>query len=187
MVKYKQINVIHHSNKRNKNNNNKNPYDPINRHGESICKIQHPFLRRALKVGISSVQFSHSVMFDSMRPHGLQQARPPCPSPTPRVYSKSCALSRWCHPTILSSVVPFPSCLQSFPSFKVFSKESVLCIRWPKYWSFSLSISPSNEYPRLISFRTDRFDLLAVQGKAIFWYFIYPMMLKWTFINYYPI
>ena len=65
---------------------------------------------------ISSVQFSHSVMSDSLRPHWLQHARPPCPSPAPGVYSNSCALSRWCHPAISSSVVPFSSRLQSFPA-----------------------------------------------------------------------
>ena len=65
---------------------------------------------------ISSVQFSHSVMSDSLRPHGLQHARPPCPSPTPGVYSNSCLLICWCHPTISSSVVPFSSCPQSFPA-----------------------------------------------------------------------
>ena len=63
-----------------------------------------------------SVQFSHSAVYDSLRPHGWQHARPPCPSPTPGVYSNSCPLSRWCHPTISSSVVPFSSRLQSFPS-----------------------------------------------------------------------
>ena len=62
------------------------------------------------------VQFSHSVMSDSLRPHGLQYPRPPCPSPTPGVYSNSCPLSQWCHPTISSSVIPFSSCLQSFPA-----------------------------------------------------------------------
>ena len=62
----------------------------------------------------SSVQFSHSVLSDSLGPHELRYARPPCPSPTPRVYSNSCPLSLWCHPTVLSSVVPFSSCLQSF-------------------------------------------------------------------------
>ena len=69
-----------------------------------------------------SVQFSHSVVSDSLQPHGLQNARPPCPSPTPRVHSNSCPLSRWCHPTISSSVIPFSSRLQSFPasgSFKM--------------------------------------------------------------------
>ena len=64
----------------------------------------------------SSVQFSCSVMPDSLRPHGLQHARPPCPSPTPEVYSNSCPLSRWCHQTISSSVVPFSACPQSFPA-----------------------------------------------------------------------
>ena len=65
---------------------------------------------------LSSVQFSHSVMSDSLRPHGLQHARIPCPSPTPRACPNSCPLSRWCHPTISSSVVSFSSCLQSFPA-----------------------------------------------------------------------
>ena len=60
-------------------------------------------------------QFSHSVMSDSLPPHGLQHARPPCPSPPSGAYSNSCPLSRWCHPTISSSVIPFSSCLQSFP------------------------------------------------------------------------
>ena len=62
----------------------------------------------------SLVQFSHSVMANSLQPHGLQHTRPPCPSPTPGIYSNSCPLNRWCHPTISSSVIPFSSCLQSF-------------------------------------------------------------------------
>ena len=103
-------------------------------------------------------------MSDSLQPHGLQHARLPCPSPTPGAYSNSCSLSRWCHPTISSSVVPFSSCLQSFPASRVFSSESVLHIRLPKYWSFSFSISPSNEYSELISFRIDWLDLLAVEA-----------------------
>ena len=111
----------------------------------------------------SSVQFSCSVMSGSLRPHGLQYTRPPCPSLTPKVYLNSCPLSKWCHPTISSSVVPFSSCLQS-PSIRGFSNESVLHIRWPKYWTFSFNISPSNEYSGLISFRVDWLDLLAVQG-----------------------
>ena len=95
---------------------------------------------------------------------GLQHARPPCPSPTPRVYSNSCPLSRWFHPTNSSSVIPFSSIFlpSIFRSIRVFSNESVLRIRWPKYWSFS--IRPSNEYSGLISFRMDWWDLLAVQG-----------------------
>ena len=112
---------------------------------------------------IEPVQFSRSAVSDSLWPHGLQHTRLPCPSPTPGACSNSCPLSRWCHPTISSSVVPF-SCLQSFPASGSFQKESVLLIRWPKYWSFSFSISPSNEYSALISFRMDWLDLLAVQG-----------------------
>ena len=98
-----------------------------------------------------SSEFSHSAVSDSLWPHEVQHAKPPCPSLTPRVYQNSCPLSWWCHPTISSSVIPF-------------SNESVLHMRWPKYWSFSFSISPSNEYSGLISFRIDWLDLLAVQG-----------------------
>ena len=105
--------------------------------------------------------FSCSVLSDCLAHHGLQHTRLPCPSLSPRVCSNSCPLCLWCHLTISSSVVPF-SCLQS-SSIRVFSNESVPCIRWPKYWSFSFSISPSNEYSGLISFRMDWFDLLAVQ------------------------
>ena len=76
----------------------------------------------------SSVQFSHSVPFDSLRPHGLQHARPPCPSPTPRVYSNSCPLSWWCHLTISSSVIPFSSCLQSFPASGSFPMSQLFAL-----------------------------------------------------------
>ena len=110
----------------------------------------------------ASVQFSCSVVSDSLGPHGLQHTRRPCPSLTPGVYSNSSPLSQWCHSTISSSVFPFSSCLQSFPAIRVFSNESVLHIRWPKYWSFNFSISPSNEYSGLISFRMNWLDLLAV-------------------------
>ena len=99
-------------------------------------------------------QFSHSVMSDSLWPHGLQHSRPPCPSPTPRVYplmsielvmpSNHLIL---CHPLLL-----LPSI---FLSIRIFSNESVLHIRWPQYWSFSFCISPSNEYSGLISFRME--------------------------------
>ena len=170
----------------------------------------------------SSVQFSRSVVSDSLQLHESQHTRPPCPSPAPRVDQNSCPLSRWCHPAISSSVVPFSSCPQSlpasgsfqmsqffasggqstgvsalasflpkntqgwsplewtgwislqsscllllpsiFPSIRVFSNESVLGIRRPKYWSFSFSINPSNEHTGLISFRIDWIDLFAFQG-----------------------
>ena len=102
-------------------------------------------------------------MSNSLQPRGLQHARPPCPSPTPGVYPNSCPLSvmpsnhlTLCHPLLL-----LPSI---FPSIRVFSNESTLHIRWPKYCSFSFSISPSNEQLGLISFRMDWLDFLAVQG-----------------------
>ena len=101
-------------------------------------------------------------MSDSFQPHGLQHARPPCPSPAPRVYLNLCPLVMpsnhliLCHPLLLPPSV--------FPSIRVFSNESVLHIRWPKSWSFSFSISPSNEYSGLISYRMDWLDLLAAPG-----------------------
>ena len=114
-------------------------------------------------MNIRSVQFSSSVVSNSLQPHELQHTRPPCPSPTPGVHSDSCPLSRWCHPAISSSVIPFSFCPPIPPSIKVFANESTLRMRWPKYWSFSFSISPSKEHPGLI-FRMDWLDLLAVQG-----------------------
>ena len=102
-------------------------------------------------------------MSDSLQPHGLQHARPPCPSPTPGVYSNTSVESVMpsnhlilCHPLLLPPSI--------FPSIRVFSNESFLHIRWPKYWSFSFNISPSNEHSGLISFRMDWLDLLAVPG-----------------------
>ena len=94
-----------------------------------------------------SVQFSCSVVSDSLRPHESQHTRPPRPSPTPGVYPNSCPLSQWSHPTISSSVVPFSSCPHSFPASGS-SNESALCIRWPKYWSCSFNINPLKWTPR---------------------------------------
>ena len=114
----------------------------------------------------SSVQFSHSVAFDTLLPHGLQHARPPCPWPTPGVYSNLSIESVMpeCHGylTLCCPLLLLPSIS---PNIRIFSNESALHIRWPNYWSFSFSfsISPSNEYSGLISFRVDWFDLLAVQ------------------------
>ena len=104
---------------------------------------------RAIRVPgyqFSSVQFNRLVVSDSLRPHESQNARPPCPSPTPGVHSDSCPSSRsvmpsshliLCHPLLLLPSVP--------PSIRVFSSESTLRMRWPKYWSFSFSIIPSKE------------------------------------------
>ena len=105
-----------------------------------------------------------SVVSNSLQPHGMQHARLPCPSLSPGVCPNSWPLSQWCHLTISSSVTHFCSFPQSFPASGFFSNVSVLCIRWPKYWSFSFSINSSNEYAQLISFRIDWLDLLAVQG-----------------------
>ena len=112
----------------------------------------------------SSVQFSCSVMSNSLRPHELQHARPPCPSPTLGVHPNSTSIELvmpsshliLCRPLLLLSPIP--------PSIRVFSNESTLRMRWPKYWSFSFSISPTKEHPGLISFRMDWLDLLALQG-----------------------
>ena len=94
-------------------------------------------------------QFSCSIVSYSLWPHEPQQARPPCPSPTSGIHPNPCPLSRWCHPTISSSVVLFSSC-SIFPSIRGFSNESALHIRWPKYFNFSFNISPSKEHPGLI-------------------------------------
>ena len=102
---------------------------------------------------VSSVQ-SHSHVWLFATPW-LQHARPSCPSTNPGVHPNPCPLSRWCHPAI-SSCHPLLLLPPIFPSIRVFSTESALRIRWPKYWSFSFNISPSNEHPGLISFKTDK-------------------------------
>ena len=100
-------------------------------------------------------------MSDPLRPLEPQHARPPCPSPTPGVHPNSWSVMPSNHLILCHPLLLLPSI---FPSIRVFSSESVLCIRWPKYWRFSFSISPSSEYSGLISFRMDWLDLLAVQG-----------------------
>ena len=102
-------------------------------------------------------------MSNCLLAHRLQHARLLCHSISPGVCSNSSPLSQWCYLTISSFATPF-SAFNFFPSIRVFSNESAPAIRWPKYWSFSFSISPSNEYSGLISFRIDWFDIFAVQG-----------------------
>ena len=97
-------------------------------------------------------------MSDSLQPHGLHHTRLPCPSLSPGVCSNSCPSN---HPILCCLLLLLPSV---FPSIRVFSNESALCIRWPKYWSCSFNISPPIEHSGLISFRMDWLDLLAVQG-----------------------
>ena len=113
---------------------------------------------------ICTVQFSHSVVSDSLLPHGLQHARLPCPSPIPRACSNTCPIESVMPSNRLILCRPLLLPPSTFPSIRVFSNESVLHIRWPKNWSFSFSINPSNEYSGLISFGMDWLDLLAVQG-----------------------
>ena len=107
-------------------------------------------------------QFSHSVMSDSLWPHGRQHTRPPCPSPTPRAYSNLCPWSRWCHPTISSSVIPFFSHLQYFPASGSFQMSQLFALG-DQILEYRLQ-HQSFQYSGLISFRMDWLDLLAVQG-----------------------
>ena len=123
----------------------------------SLCFLCFLFFCVLVICPLSSVQFSRSVMYDSLQPHGLHHARLPCPSSTPRAYSNSCPLSWWCHPTISSSVIPFSSCLQSFPasgSFQLSQTSEVLEFQFQH---------PSNEFSGLISFKMDWLDLVVVQ------------------------
>ena len=103
-------------------------------------------------------------MSDSSQPHELRHARPPCPSPTPGVHSDSTAIESVMPSSHLILCRPLLLLPPILPSIRVFSNESTLCMRWPKYWSFSFSIIPSKEIPGLISFRMDWLDLLGVQG-----------------------
>ena len=121
-------------------------------------------------------------MSDSSQPHESQHARPPCPSPTPGVHSDSTSIESvmpsrhliLCRPLLL--LPPVPS------SIRVFSDEPTLRMRWPKYWSLSLSISPSDEHPGQISFRMDWLDLLAVQGTLKSLFFSFFFFFKFYFI-----
>ena len=112
----------------------------------------------------SSVQFGCSIVSNSLRPHGRQHARPPCPLPTPGVHPNSCPLSRWCHPITSSSVVPFSSCLQSFPASGSFARSLFFASGGQSIGVSASAISTSNEHSGLISSRIDWFDLIAVQG-----------------------
>ena len=119
-----------------------------------------------LILSFSSVQFSSVAQLCPTLCNPMDRNQPGLPvhpSPTPGVYPNSCLLSQWCHPTLIlcRTLLLLPPI---FPSIRVFSNESALHITWPKYWSFSFSIIPSNEHPGLISFRMDWLDLLAVQG-----------------------
>ena len=133
----------------------------------------HTYLHIPYKLVIFdiSIQFSCLVMSDSLRPHELYHTRPPCPSPTPRIYPNPCPLSRWCRPTISSSVIPFSSCPQSFPASGSFAVSQLFTSGSQNIGVFSLNISPFNEHSGLISFRMNWLDLLEVQEtlKSLLW------------------
>ena len=115
-----------------------------------------------LVIFIHSVQFSCSFMSDSLQPHELQHTRPPYPSPTPGVHPNPCPSSRWCHPIISSSAVPFSSCPQSFPASGSFEMSQLFASGGQSIGVSASTSVPSNEYSGLISFRIDWFDLLVV-------------------------
>ena len=120
-----------------------------------VCTYTHTHTHRNWHRGTlwSFLQCSLvTVMSNSLQPHGLQHARLHCPSPTPGAYSNSSPSSRWCHPTSSSSFVLL--LFSIFPNIRVFSNESVLCIRWSKYWSISFSISPSKWIFRIYKTRS---------------------------------
>ena len=115
------------------------------------------------KCRLRSVQFSSvAKSCPTLRTHELQHARPPCPSPTPGVHTSSCPIESVMPSSHLILYHPLLLPPSIFPSIRVFSNDSVVHIRWPKYWSFSFNISPSNEHSGLIFFRMDLLDLLAV-------------------------
>ena len=119
----------------------------------------------SLSLTFRSDQISRSVVSDSLQPHESQHARPPCPSPTPRVHSDSRPSSQWCHPAISSSVIPFCSCPQSLPASESFPMSQLFA--WvAKYWSFSFTIIPAKEHPGLISFRMDWLDQIAARWET---------------------
>ena len=127
------------------------------------CQLKGLEFSREWNLTSAKVQFSRWVVSDSSQPHEWHHARPPCPSPTPAVYSNSRPSSRWCHPTLSSSVVPFSSCPQSLPASESFPMSQLFAWDSQSTGVSALSIIPSNEIPGMISFRMDWLDLLAVQ------------------------
>ena len=128
------------------------------------CAPQHEKPTHRNKDPVQPAQFSPLVVSDSLRPHGRQHTRPPCPSPTPRVFSNSCPLSRWCQPTISSSVVPFSSCLQSSPASGSFPMSQFFASGGQSIRvSASASVLPMNIWNR---FPLGWTDWISVQSKG---------------------
>ena len=128
-----------------------------------VVQVKKPYFHTNIHF-INSVQFSRSVMSDSLWPHELQHARPPCPSLTPGVYPNPCPLSWWWHLTISTSVIPFSSCPQSFPASGSFPMSQLSSHQVAKVLEFQLQHQSFPWTPGLISIRMDWLDLLAVQG-----------------------
>ena len=130
-------------------------HEQVERNGATLPKHSHPipwYLELKIQLGSCSVQFSHSVVSNYLRPHGSQHARPPCPSLTPGVYSNSCPSSRWCHPAISSSVIPFSSCPQSFPASGSFPMSQLFAWGGQSIGvSASASVLPMNTLDTCIS------------------------------------
>ena len=121
-------------------------------------------MKQNITIVFSSVQFSRSVVSDSLRPHGPQHARPPCPSPTPGIYSNSCPLSRWCHPPSYSLSSPSPPALNLSQHQGLFQMSQHSASGGQSIGVLGSNISPSREHPGLNSFRMRWLDLFAVQG-----------------------
>ena len=141
----------------------------------------HRILGKYKKNHISSIQFNCSVMFDSMRPHGLQHARPPCPLPTPGAYSNSCPSSQWCHPNISSSVIPFSSCLQSFPASGSFPRSQFFASGDQSIGaSASASVLPMNISPLWLT------GLISLKSKGLSRVFSNTTVHKYQFFGIQP-
>ena len=137
-------------------------FQGVTEHGVAKCRTQLNWTELSMSVGLCCSVLRHSVMSNSLWPHGLQHARLPYPSLSPRVCSNSCPLSQWCHLTISSFVVPSPPAFNLSQHQGLFQRVS----SWhqvAKILEISFSISPSNEYSGLISFKIDWLDLLSVQ------------------------
>ena len=140
----------------------------------------------ASQISPPSVQFSHSVVSNSLQPHGRQRAKLPCPSPTPGAYTNSCPLSRWCHPTILSSFVPFSSCLQTFPASGSFPMRQFSPSGGQNIGVSASISSPSSEYSGLISFRMEWLDLFAGTLKSLLQHHSWKAAILWNSALYSP-
>ena len=144
--------------------------------------VHHSLISQNCSISIVMVcccSLSHSFLSDLLWSHELQHTRLPCPSLSPWACSNSCPWSRWCHPTISSSIIPFSSCLQSVPASGSFSKESAVCIRWPKSWSFSFSTSAMDIQGWFPLGLTDLISLLSKVLSRVFQHYSWKASILW--------